>query len=61
ILHGGQDPMAPPSGSEAFHAGLAPQIAAESSLKIYPELRHEIFNEPEREQVWQDVLEWHDA
>lgn len=61
ILHGGQDPMAPPSGSAAFHAGLPPQVAAESALKIYPELRHEIFNEPERERVWQDMLDWLEA
>lgn len=60
ILHGGLDPLAAPSGSEAFHAGLAPQIASESALKIYPELRHEIFNEPEREAVWQDMLDWLD-
>jgi len=61
ILHGGDDPMSPPSGSAAFHAGLAPQVAAESVLRIYPELRHEIFNEPEREQIWRDMLEWLDA
>ncbi len=60
ILHGGLDPLAAPSGSEAFHAGLAPQIASESELKVYPDLRHEIFNEPEREAVWQDMLDWLD-
>jgi alpha-beta hydrolase superfamily lysophospholipase len=27
-----------------------------SACKLYPGLRHEIFNEPEREQVWLDVL-----
>lgn len=58
ILHGGLDPMAPPSGSRRFHAGLAAGISAESGLKIYSALRHEIFNEPEREEVWQDMLAW---
>jgi alpha-beta hydrolase superfamily lysophospholipase len=58
ILHGGLDPMAPPSGSRRFHAGLAAGISAESGLKIYTALRHEIFNEPEREEVWQDMLAW---
>ncbi|MCR9097878.1 MAG: lysophospholipase [bacterium] len=60
ILHGGLDPLAAPSGSQAFHAGLSPQVASESELKVYPELRHEIFNEPEREAVWQDMLDWLD-
>jgi alpha-beta hydrolase superfamily lysophospholipase len=27
-------------------------------LRVYPELRHEIFNEPEREKVFADVLKW---
>ena len=61
VLHGEADPMCPVAGSRAFHAGLSPEIAAESALKIYPELRHEIFQEPERHAVWQDVLDWLDA
>jgi acylglycerol lipase len=58
ILHGEDDPMSDPAGSRAFHAGLAPEIAMASRLKIYPELRHEIFQEPERRIVWQDMLGW---
>ena len=27
-------------------------------LKIYPGLYHEVFNEPERDQVLQDVVAW---
>ena len=30
-------------------------------LTLYPELSHEIFNEPEREAVIADVLNWCDA
>ena len=30
----------------------------DKTLKIYPELYHEIFNEPERETVLADMLEW---
>ena len=58
VLHGEEDPLTSPLGSEAFYAGLAPEIAAQSVLRIYPGLRHEIFQEPERAQVWDDVLEW---
>ena len=58
ILHGEVDPICPAAGSRTFHAGLSPAIAAASRLLIYPELRHEIFQEPERHQVWQDMLDW---
>ena len=58
ILHGGADPISPPAGSRHLHAGLTDEIAKKSELQIYPELRHEIFQEPEREQVWLDMLRW---
>ena len=58
ILHGEVDPICPVAGSRTFHAGLSPAIAAASRLLIYPELRHEIFQEPERHRVWQDMLDW---
>lgn len=60
ILHGGADPICPAEGSRRFFGGLAPRIARRSRLSVYPSLRHEIFNEPEREQVWGDVLGWLD-
>ena len=55
MLHGGADPICSAEGSRTFHAGLR---AAGSALRVYPELRHEIFNEPEREAVWHDLLSW---
>lgn len=58
ILHGAEDPMCSPMGSRSFYQGLAGTIADESDLKLYPELLHEIFNEPERQQVWSDMLDW---
>lgn len=40
--------------AEAFRkAGLA-----DVSLRLYPNSRHEILNDLEKEQVWQDVLDW---
>jgi alpha-beta hydrolase superfamily lysophospholipase len=58
ILHGGADSMASPRGSEllAERAG-----SSDKTLEIYPELYHEIFNEPEREQVFADIERWCDA
>ncbi len=61
ILHGEADPICPVAGSRRFHAGLSPAIAERSRLSVYPSLRHEIWNEPEREAIWQDMLDWLDA
>ena len=58
ILHGGEDVMASPEGSRFLHAAVS---STDKTLKIYPGLYHEIFNEPEREQVYTDMLSWCDA
>ena len=57
VLHGEDDPIAPPEGSRTFAAGLT---SPGSDLRTYPGLRHEIFNEPEAESVYADVLAWLD-
>ena len=57
ILHGGDDSMASPAGSR-FLAEEAGSV--DKTLEIYPGLYHEIFNEPEREQVFADVLRFCD-
>ena len=53
VLHGRDDPICPAWISEAF-AGAVPQ----GQFRIYDGMRHEIFNEPENEVVFQDVLGW---
>jgi alpha-beta hydrolase superfamily lysophospholipase len=55
LLHGGDDPLCPAEGSRRFFAELGTPT---SDLRIYPGLRHEIFNEPEREAVFADLLAW---
>jgi alpha-beta hydrolase superfamily lysophospholipase len=55
MLHGEADPLCPPSGSREFFEGLRVEG---SDLRLYPGLRHEIFNEPEREAVLADLLDW---
>ena len=55
MLHGEEDPLCPADGSRAFSDEVA---VAGSDLRLYPRLRHEIFNEPERERVYQDILDW---
>ena len=57
ILHGDADTMASPEGSRFLfeHAG-----STDKALEIFPGLYHEIFNEPERDALFGDVLEWCD-
>ena len=55
LLHGGDDRLCPAEGSQRFFEGLSAPACA---LRIYPGLRHEIFNEPERESVFEDALGW---
>ena len=53
MLHGAADPICSPDASERFA-----RAAPDARYVSYPELRHEIFNEPEREQVFEDVQRW---
>ena len=55
LLHGSEDAMTSPEGSRFLHEHIS---SANKTLKIYPGLYHEIFNEPEREEVFADVLGW---
>ncbi len=55
LLHGAEDPLCTAEASGAFRASLD---VPGSALRVYPSLRHEIFNEPEHEAIFQDVLDW---
>jgi len=57
LQHGAEDPLCPVSCSERFMASRA-NTSPPSEIHIYPELRHEIFNEPERELVLGDLHAW---
>lgn len=57
LLHGEADQLTAPSGSIALHETVA---SDDKTLKIYPGLFHEIFNEPEKEQVLADMYAWLD-
>jgi alpha-beta hydrolase superfamily lysophospholipase len=57
ILHGGGDAMTAPEGSRFLYDAIG---SRDKSLKIYPGLYHEIFNEPEREEIFAEVLAWCD-
>lgn len=55
ILHGSSDRLASPQGSKLLYERVS---STDKTLKIYDGLYHEVFNEPEREQVMRDVEQW---
>jgi alpha-beta hydrolase superfamily lysophospholipase len=57
LLHGGKDSLAGVEGSEFLDQHIS---SSEKQLKIYPELFHEIFNEPEKDLVLNDMTDWLD-
>ena len=58
MLHGGSDKIVSPASSKRLAAALS---SPDKTLKIYPGLRHEILNEPEKEAVIRDILDWLNA
>lgn len=58
VLHGGADAIAAPSGGQLVHDTIG---SPDNTLRIYDGLFHEIFNEPEKDDVIADVLSWLDA
>jgi alpha-beta hydrolase superfamily lysophospholipase len=55
VVHGEQDKLIPVAGSRHLVECVG---ATDVHLKVYPELYHEVFNEPERAVVLDDVASW---
>ena len=55
VVHGEEDRLVSAEGSRRLveHVG-----SHDVELKVYPELFHEVFNEPERDRVLDDVIAW---
>jgi alpha-beta hydrolase superfamily lysophospholipase len=58
IQHGTSDGLTSPEGSARLHARVS---SRDKTLKLYDGLYHEIYNEPERDRVLDDVVAWLDA
>jgi len=58
LMHGEEDALASPSGSRDMFENAGSE---DKTLKIYPDLFHEIFNEPEQDQVLADMSDWLEA
>jgi len=57
-VHGSEDRLIPVEGSRRLVEAVG---SSDVELKIYPGLYHEVFNEPEQEQVLDDVVRWINA
>jgi alpha-beta hydrolase superfamily lysophospholipase len=57
LLVSGDDKLVDPDGSREFAAAMSPRLC---TIKIYPELFHEVFNEtePDRTRVLKDLCGW---
>jgi alpha-beta hydrolase superfamily lysophospholipase len=55
VVHGSDDRLIPLGGSRRLIGCVG---STDVELKVYPWLYHEVFNEPERDQVLDDVVSW---
>ena len=58
IMHGEDDVLTSPDGSREFYARAG---SDDKTLKVYPSLYHEIFNEPEKDAVLLEMTDWLEA
>ena len=55
IVQGAEDILVEPSGAQMLYNKASSE---DKILKIYDEMYHEVFNEPDRERVFNDVESW---
>ena len=55
ILHGQDDKIVTEKSSEWFFGNIS---STDKTRKLYPELYHEIFNEPQKDAVISDLISW---
>ena len=58
LMHGEADKLTAPSGSKWLHENVS---SSDKTLKIYPQLFHEVFNEPEGPSIFAEVVDWLNA
>ncbi len=55
IMHGSADVMTAPEGSKLLHQSVN---SSDKALKLYEGLFHEIFNEPEAQDIYAEITDW---
>ena len=57
VLQAGDDRLVDPRATEAFAAQIPPE---QKRVRFYPGLYHEIFNETDKDRVFEDLERWLD-
>ncbi len=55
MVQGAKDTLVEPAGAQMLYDQVT---SADKTIKIYPEMYHEVFNEPDRDLALKDVEEW---
>lgn len=58
VMHGAEDKLTNPRGSQLLYEQAG---SPDKTLKLWPGCRHEIFNEPEKDEVIAFMLDWIDG
>ena len=58
VMGGAEDPVSAPKGQQTLAAAYQKAGMLDVTTHIYPEGRHEMFNETNREQVIQRLIQW---
>jgi acylglycerol lipase len=58
IIQGGADRLVDPDGAQMLYASIS---SPDKTIKVYDGFYHEVFNEPEHDQVLRDVESWLEA
>lgn len=58
IMHGSADVMTAPEGSQLLHDSVS---SSDKQITLYEGLFHEIFNEPEHESIFAEMVAWMDT
>lgn len=58
LLHGTGDSLTNPKGTEEFFRRISSE---DKTFHRYPDLYHELVNEPEKDSIIEDILEWIEA
>lgn len=58
VMFGSEDRLSNPVGGQSLFDGVK---SSDKTLKFYAGLRHEIYNEPDRDKVFADVEQWLNA
>lgn len=60
LLHGEDDELTSPLATQAFYENVKRHGTMPCELILYKNMYHEIFNEPQRAEVYRDMLVWLD-